>query len=205
MKRLDLLSRSRRAFTVAELMIGAAVTCVMFTAMLAGMVALQRSYSASSYYAEAVNDQVRALDYIVRDTRGALTSAISVDQNTLTLTLPDYYSSYDAQGNPNGPPRGPTISPTSSNVVYGDPTKPITVTYSVTNGALIRQVKIGATNVTAQAVIATGIDNPDFSFSAVDSTLTASITFSPRFRGISSSTSIPTTRSATIYMRNHKS
>lgn len=193
---------AREAFTLVEVMVGSAVSITILGALLTGTIALQRSYQASEYYAEASGDQVRALDYIVRDTRGALTVQVSTDLKTLTLTLPAYYSSYDAQGNPNGAPVTPTIS--NNVVTYGNSATPITIAYFVSGNSLIRQVTIGSTNTTSQSVIANNVDNFAFTFGAVDSTITASISFSPRFRGVADTTDTRTTRSATIYMRNHK-
>lgn len=196
----------RSGFTLAEMMIATGINSVLFAALLLAMITLKRSYDASSYYAEALADQTRALDYIVRDVRGALSVTVSVDANTLALTLPDYYSDYDAQGFPVGPTASTTPAPrtatTPLNVVtYGPNT--ITVTYLVSNRSLIRRVQIG-TNAARDAVIATEVDNPDFDFSATDSAVTAKLTFSSRFRGIRTTTEQSTVRSATIYVRNHK-
>ena len=191
----------RSAFSLAEVLIGTVVTTAVLTGLITGTVALTKSYKASEYYMEATNDQVRALDYIVRDTRGALTAVVSTDGNTLTLTVPAFYSSYDAQGNPNGAP----VSPTVVNKVasYGDATKPNTIQYYVSGSSLIRKFVVGATNASSTSVIGDNVDNFDFTFSSLDSTITTSLSFSPRFRGIGTATDLQTTRSAVVYLRNH--
>ncbi len=201
MNRSSIASSSRDAFTLLEILISAALTSAIFAALLTASVTLQRSYQASSYYSAALTDQVRALDYIVRDARGALTVAVTSGSNILTMTLPDFYTAYDAQGNPAGAPYPPTIS--NNAVTYANAARPRTIRYFVSGGSLIREITITKTNTTSQAIIATGVDNFDFDFGILDSTVTASLTFSPRFRGISNSTDQSTTRSATIYMRNH--
>ena len=201
MKVPSLFRQLRSGFSLAELLIGMVVTTTLLTALISGTVALTKSYNASQYYIEATNDQVRALDYIVRDARGALTATISTGGTTLTLTVPAYYASYDAQGNPSGNPVSPSI--VNKVASYGDPTKPNTIQYYVSGTSLIRQYTVGATNFSSTSVIGDNVDNFVFTFSRVDSTITTSLSFSPRFRGIGSTTDLQTTRSATVYMRNH--
>jgi prepilin-type N-terminal cleavage/methylation domain-containing protein len=193
----------KSGFTLAELLIAAGVSSIILAALLSGAIALQRSFQASDYYAAALNDQTRALDYIVRDTRGALAVSVSADGNTLTVTLPDYYSVYDAQGNPSGPPVTPVLA--SNATVYNNAATPVMIAYYVENRLLIRQVTIGRTGAISKTVIAKEVDNFDFTFGVVDSTVSASLSFSPRFRGILTSTDELTRRTATVYMRNHKS
>ena len=195
---------SNKGFTLPELLIGAAVSTMMLTGLITATIALQRSYKASEYYAEATADQVRALDYITRDTRGALTATVSPDGNSLTLTLPAYYTAYDAEGNPASGATTvvPTISP-NNDTNYGTTAQQLTVLYTVSSGKLIRQVQVG-TAAASQSVIASDIDNFDFDFSSQDSTITVKLSFSPRFRTIASTTDLRTTRSAVIYMRNNK-
>ncbi|MDB6152159.1 MAG: hypothetical protein JWL90_612, partial [Chthoniobacteraceae bacterium] len=184
-------------------LIATGVSSTIAAALLTGVCTLQRSFQASEYYAAALNDQTRALDYIVRDSRGALSVQVSADANTLTITLPDYYSSYDAQGNPNGMPVTPLLG--TNTAIYNDPGKPVMISYFAEGRSLMRQVTIGRTGSTSKAVIASDVDNFTFTFGAIDSTVTASLTFSPRFQGISPVTDQRTKRTAVIYMRNHKS
>ena len=195
---------SRSAFTLVELLIGMGVSAVMLAGLLTSTLSLQRSYKASEYYSAATADQVRALDYIVRDTRGATTAVASATGDSLTLTLPAFYTAYDAQGNPatGAVPREPVFSTTTA-ATYGTAAEQLTIVYSVSSGKLIRQVKVGTAAAT-ESIIASDVDNFDFDFAALDSTITASLSFSPRFRGIANVTDLKTKRSAAIYMRNHK-
>ncbi|MES2569239.1 MAG: prepilin-type N-terminal cleavage/methylation domain-containing protein [Verrucomicrobiota bacterium] len=197
------LRNGKAGYTLVELMIGMAVTSGIFAALMSGVVCLQRSYQAAIYYAEALSDQTRALDYIVRDARGALNVSISEDQKVLTLTLADYYTSYDEQGNATGSVRAPVI--TNNVVTHANPSKPRTIRYFVSNRSLVREVFIANTETTGRTVIANDVDNFEFTFGVLDSTVTANLTFSPRFKGISQITDQNTKRSAHIYMRNHKS
>ncbi len=191
------------AFTLVEILVALAVSSAIAAALFTGVCALQRSFQASEYYASALNDQTRALDYIVRDTRGAITVQVSPNGNALTITLPDYYSAYDAQGNPNGAPLTPVL--TANTATYGDPDKPVMISYFTQGRSLIRQITIGKTNTTSKTVIASDVDNFVLNFAAAGSTVTADLSFSPRFRGISAAADKATKRTATIYMRNYKS
>ena len=196
--------RSKGGFTLAELLIGVTVSTIILAGLIGATIALQRSYKASEYYSQAAADQVRALDYIVRDTRGAISAVPSGTGDSLTLTLPAYYSAYDAEGNPAiGAVPVPPLVNGYNDTSYGITAGRMTVVYSVISGKLIRQVKVGAA-AAAQSVIATDIDNFDFDFTAIDSTVTAKISFSPRFRSVAAATDLKTTRSAVIYMRNNK-
>ena len=54
------------------------------------------------------NEELHALDFIARDLRRA--STVTIVGRALTLTLPDYYSAYDARGTRLGLPVTPTIA-----------------------------------------------------------------------------------------------
>ncbi|HEX8373092.1 MAG TPA: hypothetical protein VF585_09950 [Chthoniobacterales bacterium] len=190
--------RSSAGFTMTELMMGLAVSTMMLSGLITSSVALQRSYKATEYYAAASADQVRALDYIARDARCAL--SVTYSSEVLTLKVPAFYSAYDDEGNPASDATPVDLSFTNSDVTYGAATEEHEITYSVNNGALIRKVKFGTQE--AHSVIASEVDNFDFNFEASASTVTAQLSFSPRFKGMATSTDLKTTRSATIYMRN---
>jgi hypothetical protein len=192
----------KAAFSLAEVIISAGVTSAILASLALGVSFLQRSYQAGDYYSQALGDQTRAIDYIVRDARRAITTSVSSDARMITFTVPDYYSSYDAQGNPSGDPLDPAIVDPVVN--YGDAAKPVTVVYFASGQSLIRQVTIGKTGSTSQSVIASGVDNFAFTFAGADSMVRASLTFSGRFRGIASGTDQSTRLAASAYMRNPK-
>jgi prepilin-type N-terminal cleavage/methylation domain-containing protein len=192
----------RRGFTLLEVVIATAVTSMMFAALLSTSVSLQRSFVASDKYSSAKSDQVRAIDYIVRDLRGALTITLAGNSQSLSVTLPDYNASYDSNGNPSGAPVAPTLN--GSTVDYGDPAKPITVSYFVRGKSLVREVTIGKTNATSRSVIGTGLSDFTMNFGQLDSIVNVDLTFSTSFQTNSSNPNDTTKLSAAVSVRNVK-
>ncbi len=192
---------SRRGFTLLEVIIATAVVSMMFAALLSTSVSLQRSFAASDQYSIAKANQVRTIDYIVRDLRSALTVNLltGVDKK-LRLTLPDYHQSYDSRGNPVGAPVNPTLIGTT--VDYGDPLKPLTVEYSVQGKSLIREVTVGRTNTTSRSVIGTGVNTFEMAFGQLDSIVNVTVTFSPNFQRGSKQLTDGTKLSAGVSVRN---
>jgi Tfp pilus assembly protein PilW len=189
----------RAGYTLVEITISTFVCCVAFLAMATAWITLQKSYFAVDGHSESVADQLRALDYISRDARSAISTAAGA--STLTLTLPDYYFSYDAQGNPTGAPVSPSI--VGSTVSYNVSTQPVTVVYSVSNGALSRQVTISRTGAPpATTLVCSGVSNFTSNFTAQTSSLVVSLSFADTFRGVQSSANPGTTVTANIYLRN---
>jgi hypothetical protein len=158
-------------------MIAAAVSAFMFAATLTAIVFLQRSFQSSIDFSRGTTDQQRVLDYIARDLRRALTVTVSGSNQTLTVTVPDTYSSYDSQGNPSGSIVTPTI--TSGKVNYGDPTKPVTICYYLSGNQMLRQQTIGATGAVNTLVIADSVELLQSSFQDLTSIITYSVTFAP--------------------------
>lgn len=85
-------------FTLIEVMIGACLTSVLLVAALSGVVALQKSYSATESYGTGLADQIRLLDYLALDLRRAVASSATVepwsldgDGNGIKITVPDYF------------------------------------------------------------------------------------------------------------------
>lgn len=170
--------RGIRAFTLPEVLIASSVSAFMFAATLAVVVALQRSYSGAIDYSRGTTDQQRVLDYISRDLRRALTVTVSGSNQTLTVTVPDTYASYDSQGNPSGSLVSPTI--TSGKVYYGDPTKPVTICYFLSGNQLMRQQTIGATGGVSTLVISDSVELLQSSFQDLTSVVEYSVTFAPK-------------------------
>ena len=88
----------RRGFTLVEVMLGAGLTAVLLVAALSGVVALQKSYSATESYGTGLADQMRLLDYLAQDLRRAANStagtnpwAMDADKQGLKISMPDYY------------------------------------------------------------------------------------------------------------------
>jgi Tfp pilus assembly protein PilW len=203
MKRFISHRFGRAGFTLAETMISLTVSASMFAAITYSTLALQKCFSASDDYSMATSDQQRTIDYICRDLRAALTVTIPTGGQTLSMTLPDYYTSYDAQGNPTGSRATPTI--TTGVVNYGNPTKPLTVTYFLSGQSIIRMVTVGATGATSQMVVSNDVSNFALNFVDLTSQITFNISFQPKFSAPYTPTTSQrqgTTISATVSVRN---
>lgn len=168
-------------FTLPEVMVSMAVTAFMFAAILTATVTFQRTFSGAMNYSRGTTDQLRALDYVARDLRRSYTVTVSQYSQTLTLTVPDSYSAYDSQGNPSGTLVDPKI--TNGQVNYGDPTKPITICYYLSDGQLLRQQTIASTGAVSTIVIADSVETLQSSFADLTSIVTYTITFAPNLTG----------------------
>ena len=162
----------RRAFTLVEMMAAVGCGSIILGAVLTAGVALQRSFAAVEGYSIAEGDQLRVLDYIALDCRRALSA--SVANNTLTLTVPVYYDS-------NSNPTTPTL--TNGAVNYGSGT--VTITYSQSGSNFNRRIVIADSGGTTTSDVTTAIATNVASFTVAPQDLTSSvscsITFSPRF------------------------
>ena len=110
MKPLPSIRSLRSGFTLFEMLINLGIAAAMFAAALAAGVSATKSLYVADDYSNESNEQLRAMDFLARDIRGAIAFTIPGGGSSLTLSLPDYYASYDAQGNPNGSPRDPVIT-----------------------------------------------------------------------------------------------
>ena len=160
------------AFTLAEMMVAVACGSLILGAVLTAGVALQRSCVAVEGYSIAEGDQLRVLDYIALDCRRALSASIA--NNTLTLTVPVYYDSTSA-------PTVPTL--TNGATSYGAGT--VTITYSQSGSNFNRRVVVadsgGTTTSDATTAIATNVSTFTVAPQDLTSSVSCSITFSPRF------------------------
>jgi hypothetical protein len=193
------------AFTMVEVMIAAALSAGLLVAILAGSVALQRSFKATNDYSIARGNQQRVMDYITRDIRGAHTVTVSADNQTLSVTIPDHYSAYDAQGNPIGNRLDPVIK--DGQAVYGDPTKPVKVSYFVSDGSMVRQQWwwIGGVEKTGRLVVARDVEDFESNFVDLRSVVTFNVTFAPKYsaaRRTANTRREGTRTSASVSVRN---
>ncbi len=131
-------------FTLTEVLIASGALAIFATALLTTWSALGTSVMNTTSYAQRQNDQMRVFDYLKRDIRRA--SSIIITSNgiavagsnfgdTITLTIPDYYT--DARQEDNAIGANVAVTPTlsGSTVTYG---ATLTVKYYVLNGAIIR-------------------------------------------------------------------
>jgi Tfp pilus assembly protein PilW len=208
----------RSGHTLVEVMVSVGVGALILAAVVSAVVALQTLFVATDQYYMATSDQTRVLDFIAMDLRSALSGTVSNEAQTLTLTLPGYINS-----TPNPPvPYTPTISATGT-VVYQTGAIQPTVSYTVT-GTAPNQV-IQRTLTTSSGTVVTTLTaaaanyqmsfftptNPGsitpFSLGGIGqpSSLTALITFAPRFNRLNLASSRQGARaSMTMTMRNHQ-
>lgn len=161
---------SRRAATIPDMVIGAAIAAVISGAMLTGLVALQRSAAAAQHHAKSQVEQTRLLSYVARDLRRALTASVDTFEGVerLNLTIPDFY---DATGRP----RDPVI--VNNAVIYGSASSPVRVSYYKSGATMFRSVNGAAT------ALATNVQDfmPDYTDSGEQS-VGVSLSFVPKFK-----------------------
>lgn len=99
---MRLLSRNR-GFTLTELMVGVAVTSLLFAGIFTASVSLHRSYTAVDRYFSSHMQQIRIMDYFARDVKRSFSVTTSEDLTTVTCIMPDYLieaGDTEAVGNP---------------------------------------------------------------------------------------------------------
>ncbi len=207
------------AFTLVELMIALSIAGVVLTAMISGFGTFQQVFTGTDDYYRATSDQMRVLDFIAQDMRGAIPASSSIGKvtntgRTLKFNLPDYL---DGTQNPITPTisllgKGVTYGPGNATVVYTiagvSPNQSITRTYTPSSGPAT------ATTLTQSAA--------DYQFSCFDpnnagstadfpfggpgqpSSVTVKVTFMPKFNRLGmASARAGTAASTTIVLRNH--
>ena len=93
--------RSNAGYTLVELLTAMGVTGIILAGLIAGSIALQRSFAATIDYGAAQSDQMRISDYLAVDMRRALT-VVPDGTGGVTLTLPNFYNS-------DGTAKSPTV------------------------------------------------------------------------------------------------
>lgn len=79
---------SRRAFTIMELTIAAAMTSAILLCVTIGAIALRRSFEMTDFHVTAQNEQLRVFDYVGRDLRTASVVTVANSGTRLDLLLP---------------------------------------------------------------------------------------------------------------------
>ena len=162
---------SQSGMSLVEMMMSVACGSLVLAAVITAGVALQRSFMAVEGYSISQGDQLRVLDYIAMDCRRALSA--SVANNTLTVTVPVYYDS-------NSDPKTPAL--TNGALSYG--TGSVTITYSRSGSNFNRRIVVsdsgGTTTSDTTAAIATNVASFTVSPQDLTSSVSCSITFSPR-------------------------
>jgi len=187
------------AFTLLELLISIAISGVMFIVIITAWIGSVRSLAIADDYSDQSNQELRAMDYIVRDLRRAKTVTIPSGGSSLTMTIPDYYSAYDNQGNPTSNPVTPTI--VNGAPVYGSAAKPLTVSYSMNNNRLLRTQTIGATGAVSNLVVCSRVNGFTLAFVPLSTTITFTITFDPKYQSTAAGLKAATSLSGTVAVR----
>jgi len=182
-----------------ELLFTLGISCVMFAAAISAGVGSLRSLSTADDYSYQSNAQLRAMDFIARDLRRALTVTIPTGGASINLTLPDYYSAYDSDGNPNGNPVTPAI--VNGVPVYASSAKPVSVSYAVSGGRLIRTQTIQATGAVSSLVICANVTDFQLTFVWQSTTVTYTITFDPKYQSVSTALNAGTKIAGTVSVR----
>jgi hypothetical protein len=183
--------------TLTELLMAAAITCMIAGGMGLGISMLQHSFMAADHHAKSQLEQARLMDYISRDLRRAISVSVDTYEGSqrITMTIPDYY-------NPDGTPRDPVIA--GGGVTYGNAAAPLRVAYYKSGSNLYRSVNENPT-VLAREV-------QDFVPSYTDDgkqIVGLSVSFVPKFqlndRDISSLRTGTTTYCTTLLRNKRKS
>jgi hypothetical protein len=185
------LSRSRSAFSIAELFVAMAIAALAMAAVFSSSISLQRCFSAAQGYATAKTDQARLSDFMALDLRRAYSVTPGADSTTImTLKMPDYYDS-------DGQPRTPTI--TKYVAYYGGPNASMTVVYRKIGPSICRQENGGPLKV-----VATNVSDFQLSVEDLGKIVKTKVTFIPQFRrgGGDESSRAATTHTSTTLLRN---
>ena len=193
------IRRRHTGFTLLEMMISVGISGILFAVLLTSGTHILKSLYVADDYSNESNQELRAMDFLARDIRGALTFTIPTGGSSLTLTLPDYYATYDAQGNPTGSPKDPVIA--SGVPGYGNTAQPLQVVYSVSGNNLLRQQTVQGTGATATLVVCSNVSNFQMNFVSLSTSVKYSITFLPKYQGASAALQAGTMLAGTVCAR----
>lgn len=205
-------------YTLVEMLMAGGVTSLVMAGLVAGSVALLRSFVAITDYATAEDDQQRISDYLAVDMRRS-TAITTAANGVVTITLPNYYDS-------NGKPNPPTITNTMGwpqqkkkekkhkhrNIIIDQ-----TATYNPASTQPVKYYK-GAAGLAGSnpanfyrevngvaTAIATDVADFNVTLSDDKSMAKTQITFTPRFHfGTSSNATTGTTLYQTTLLRNYQ-
>jgi hypothetical protein len=179
--------------TVVELLIAAVVGGFALAATFSGAISIQRCFAAGQEYAEDKKNQSRLSDFLSLDLRRALSVTPGTGDILLTVTIPDFY---DEDGNP----KMPTIVKYVAQ--YGDPTKPVTITYEKIGTSIFRR------EGTADPVeIATNVTDFKLEVEDLEKCVKTRVTFAPHFSRANADNNTPHPGTAlynTTYLRNKR-
>jgi len=180
-------------------MISIGVGVAMFAAIISAAVANMKTLAIADDYSAESQSELRTMDYIIRDLRRASVVTITTGGSSVTMTIPDCYSSYDSEGNPTSAMVTPAIS--GSTATYGNSATPLTVTYTVNGTQLLRTQTIGATGAATTLVVCPNVNTFQMAFVQQSTTVTFQISFAPKFQLASATLRAGTILSGTASVR----
>ncbi len=131
---MDKGNHFRGGFTLVEVVISCAISSMVMAGLFIGMISMQKTFKASEFHVTKQADQMRFLDYLSLDLRGAVNVDLG-SPGVISLTIPDYYT-VDPTNPAKVIPRTPTIA--NGVATYGTATGLPIIRYSITNGTLNR-------------------------------------------------------------------
>jgi prepilin-type N-terminal cleavage/methylation domain-containing protein len=200
-------------FTLAEILTAMAIAVVIFAAILTASLAMQKTFNAVDNYFATHIQQIRIIDYLNRDVKRALSVTTSANQQTVTLTIPNYTiesnnASSSEASNPSlfGTMRNPTLSSTGL-VNYGTTTT--TVVYSINGTSILRTEDPKSDGHPVVTTIASSTDQLVPATTDTDLTnteyTTMAVTFQPIFTsGNAAAERTGTTVFSLAYLRNKR-
>jgi prepilin-type N-terminal cleavage/methylation domain-containing protein len=207
-------------FTLAEILTAMAIAVVIFAAIITASLAMQKSFNAVDHYFATQIQQIRIIDYLNRDVKRALSVITSADQQTVTLTIPNYIiqcGDADADATCTGtPPTAPTGSnigkprtPTANNSQVNYGTTVSTVVYSISGNSILRTEDPKSDGHPALTTIASSTDQLVPSTADMDLINTECATMAVTFKPIFTSGNVADERTGTTvfslaYLRNKR-
>ena len=189
-----------RGLTLVETLIAGVINGIILAAIVFGAASLQRTFTRAGDGFRASADEMLLADYLASDLRAALGATVTTSGSNqkVTLTLPDYLNT-DTRT-----PRTPIVTPgvpafgkASGTVNYGNAAAPLTVTYRVSSGRLVR------TAGTTTSIISKTSENFQLNVTDRDVAADFSIRFTSRFaRQNSKANEFLVTVNDSIYFRN---
>ena len=196
-------------FTLVELMMAMAIGAVVCAVTITGIVFLQKSCAATEQYALSMTDQMRVLDYLSMDLRRAVDVTIDNANNSLTITLPSYYS-YGATDtkHQNPLPVLPTVSNDAESAVYsagtGTATPCVWYRFDPPSNQLLRREYFTDGTDTGWQTVASQVNS--FPVITADPVIaqkyTVAVSFTPAFQTLDTPDSNVITLTSVVYLRN---
>jgi len=208
--------RSQQAFTLVEIMVGAALGTIVLGAIIAASVSLNRTFAAVDNFFSTHLQQVRIIDYLNRDIKRSNIAEISANAQSIYCWVPKYVvdpGDTDATSGTINTRRTPTITKTGygyqvdyypgtlQNGPGGTSTNSSAVVYSI-NGQSILRTEDGAVTTIASSTDQLVDQVTDINL-ASSGYLSTVVSFLPIFTSNNAATErAGTTVYSTAYLRN---